>query len=80
MDHLKEKEEGAYEREDESDKKLSFLAQELHNMLTTAEEKERAVVTLDRYKDKIKGEIDVEKEKIANVEEEIEKLNELEDF
>ena len=80
MDHLKEKEEGAYEREDESDKKLSFLAQEKHNMLTTAEEKERAVVNLEWYKDKIKGEIDEVKKKIDDVEEEIEKLSELEDF
>ncbi len=80
MDNLKEREEGAYEREDESDKKLTFLTQEVHNLLTTAEEKERQVVTLERFKEKIKGEIDEEERKIQEVHDEIDKLDELEDL
>ena len=67
LDDLKEKEEGAYEREDESDKKSSFLAQEVHERLSTAEEKERQVANLERYKEEINTEITDVKCKINDV-------------
>ena len=75
LDILKEKEEGAYEREDESDKKSSFLAQEVHEMVSTAEEKEREVANLERYKDEINAEINDVKHNIKEVFSEMEKLN-----
>lgn len=75
LDVLKEKEEGAYEREDESDKKSSFLAQEVHEMVSTAEEKEREVANLERYKDEINAEINDVKHNIKEVFSEMEKLN-----
>ena len=75
LDVLKEKEEGAYEREDESDKKSSFLAQEVHEMVSTAEEKEREVANLERYKDEINAEINDVKHNIKVVFSEMEKLN-----
>lgn len=79
MDGLKEKEEGAYEREDESEKKLNFLTQEVHTKATEAEEKERQVCNLERYKDRIKGEIQEEKKKINDTLAEIDSLGELTD-
>ena len=75
LDDLKEKEEGAYEREDESDKKSSFLAQEVHEMLSSAEEKEREVANLERYKEEINAEINDVKFNIKEVHSEMEKLH-----
>lgn len=74
LDDLKEKEEGAYEREDESDKKSSFLAKEVHEMVTTAEEKEREVANLERYKEEINAELNDVKYKIKEVHNEMDKL------
>ena len=67
MDCLKDKEDGAYEKEDENDKKLTFLTKELHTMVTEAEEKERQVVNLELFKDRITAEIAEEKKKIEEV-------------
>lgn len=75
LDDLKEKEEGAYEREDESDKKSSFLAQEVHEMVSTAEEKEREVANLERYREEINADINDVKWKIGEVHKEMEKLH-----
>lgn len=75
LDDLKEKEEGAYEREDESDKKSSFLAQEVHEKVSTAEEKEREVANLERYKEEINAEINDVKCRINEVHSEMEKLH-----
>lgn len=75
LNDLKEKEEGAYEREDESDKKSSFLAQEVHEMVSTAEEKEREVANLERFKEEINAEINDVKCKIREVWNEMEKLH-----
>lgn len=74
LDDLKEKEEGAYEREDESDKKSSFLAQEVHEMVSTAEEKEREVANLERYREEINADINDVKWKIGEVRKEMDKL------
>ena len=76
LDDLKEKEEGAYEREDESDKKSTFLAQEVHEKVSTAEEKEREVANLERYKEEVNAEINDVKSKIDHVENEMDKLQE----
>lgn len=75
LDDLKEKEEGAYEREDESDKKSSFLAQEVHERLTTAEEKERQVANLERYKEEVNAELNDVKCRINDVHDEMAKLH-----
>lgn len=75
LDDLKEKEEGAYEREDESDKKSSFLAQEVHERLTTAEEKERQVANLERYKEEVNAELNDVKCRINDVHDEMVKLH-----
>ena len=77
MDQLKDKEEGAYEREDESDQKLNFLRQELHTKEADAEEKERKVNNLERYKEKIEAEIDDTNRMIAEKYEEMDSLQEL---
>ena len=74
LNDLKEKEEGAYEREDESDKKSSFLAQEVHEMVSTAEEKEREVANLERFKEEINAEINDVKCKIVEVYDDMDKL------
>ena len=74
LDDLKEKEEGAYEREDESDKKSSFLAQEVHEMVSTAEEKEREVANLERFKEEINAELNDVKCKIVEVYDDMDKL------
>ena len=76
LDDLKEKEEGAYEREDESDKKSTFLAQEVHEKVSTAEEKEREVANLERYKEEVNAEINDVRSKIDHVENEMDKLHE----
>jgi len=76
LDDLKKKEEGAYEREDESDKKSSFLAQEVHDMVSRAEEKEREVANLERYKEEISAEINDEKDKTNLIHDEMDKLHE----
>ena len=74
LNDLKEKEEGAYEREDESDKKSSFLAQEVHEMVSTAEEKEREVANLERFKEEINAELNDVKCKIVEVYDDMDKL------
>lgn len=79
MDGLKEREEGAYEREDESEKKLTFLTQELHTKASEAEEKERQVNNLTLYRDKIKAEIQEERKKIQKTQAEIDSLDDLTD-
>lgn len=56
MNDLKQREDGAYEREDESDRKLNFLREEVHNKEKEAEEKERQVANLKRYKEELKTE------------------------
>lgn len=56
MNDLKQREDGAYEREDESDRKLTFLREEVHNKEKEAEEKERQVANLKRYKEELKTE------------------------
>lgn len=79
MDGLKVKEESAYEREDESEKKLTFLAQELHTKASEAEEKERQVNNLTLYRDRIKAEIEEEVKKIQDKRAEMESLDYLSD-
>jgi len=75
LDDLKKKEEGAYEREDESDKKSSFLTQEVHDKVSTAEEKEREVANLERYKEEISADINDVKEKTNSIYSEMDKLH-----
>ena len=79
MDGLKEREEGAYEREDESEKKLTFLTQELHTKASEAEEKGRQVNNLTLYRDRIKAEIQEEGKKIQKTQAEIDSLDDLTD-
>ena len=62
MEELKEREGGAYEREDERDEKFKFLTEELHNKEKEAEDKERQVASLERDKERVMTEIhDVQK-------------------
>ena len=77
MDELKEREEGAYEREDDSDKKFIFLKDEVHKKEQEADEKERQVDNLERYKKKLLGEIDEVQTMIEENHIEIEKLYEI---
>lgn len=75
LEDLKVKEEGAYEREDESDKKSIFLAKEVHERVCEAEEKEREVANLERYKEEMNAELNNVKCKVKDVHDEMHKLH-----
>ena len=79
MEELKQREGGAYEREDEREEKLKFLASELDTKQKDADDKERQEASLRRDKDKILEEIDDVQRNIEEVHEEMEKLHELTD-
>jgi len=79
MNDLKQREDGAYEREDESDRKFTFLREELHNKEKEAEEKERQVANLKRYKEELNTERKGVEKQTKEKQKEMDELNELTD-